>query len=568
MNKRFIYSLAATFITAAVTLSSFTACSNEDLVADTVPGSVSTSEPVVYSVKIAATLGEEGTRAVSYNDVTGGLTSTFRTTDNIGVYNKTKGCLALKQGGDVMYLHADANAKEANLTGGLAFYDTGNTYNEVETGDVLLLIYNGEGSGYNYQSKENDDHSMGQKGTLESLSDYDFATAEVTVTDVSGTGTADDPYTLTTTDASFTNVQSMFKLTFAGMPEEFSSNPSSFGINKITIHSVKNKLICNYNPANGDVTYEDIQIILGGESISAAEQAREANGVGNVVYAALRFMPLGEGETDEITFTIETTAGTYIATKTSPAGGFQNGKYYTSTITATGAVQLWEDGPYWAPYNVGASAPEEFGYYFWWGDIVGYTRSGGTWEEKTSRFYDVTWVSSTGEQMSNSPFLESSCPTMNKENSSLLSEGWIDATGNLAPEHDAAHVHWGGEWRMPTSGEIEALINNCTTTWTTINGVKGRLVTGKDAYADRSIFLPAAGYGSSGEREEPAGSNNFRTVVCLFNVGSQGHYWSSTPQPGRLSYAWRLHFNSQSFSQQYYNYRYYAQSVRPVRDAN
>ena len=39
-----------------------------------------------------------------------------------------------------------------------------------------------------------------------------------------------------------------------------------------------------------------------------------------------------------------------------------------------GGVQLWENGPYWAECNVGAARPEESGYYFWWGDTVGYTR--------------------------------------------------------------------------------------------------------------------------------------------------------------------------------------------------
>lgn len=29
-----------------------------------------------------------------------------------------------------------------------------------------------------------------------------------------------------------------------------------------------------------------------------------------------------------------------------------------------GGVQLWENGPYWAECNVGASKPEEYGYYF------------------------------------------------------------------------------------------------------------------------------------------------------------------------------------------------------------
>ena len=254
-------------------------------------------------------------------------------------------------------------------------------------------------------------------------------------------------------------------------------------------------------------------------------------------------------------------ANSHVIDFASPFGGvlLLTNAYFVVTINpgddGLGGVQLWENGPYWAECNVGASEPEEYGYYFWWGDTVGYTRSGGTWDERTSRFYDVTWVSSTGEQMSNSPFPDSdssptTCPTMNKDNSTLQSEGWIDATTNLVAAHDAATAHLGAPWRMPTYQEYDDLINNCTTTWIT-NGVKGRLVTGTGAYANRSIFLPATGYGDT---------------TNLYNTASQGYYWSSTPHPGRLSYAWRLHFTSKSFSQQYSNYRYYGQPVRPVRD--
>ena len=59
----------------------------------------------------------------------------------------------------------------------------------------------------------------------------------------------------------------------------------------------------------------------------------------------------------------------------------------------SGGVQLWENGPYWAECNVGASKPEEYGYYFWWGDTVGYARSGGTWNNvgsaKTMRHFPL-----------------------------------------------------------------------------------------------------------------------------------------------------------------------------------
>jgi len=222
-----------------------------------------------------------------------------------------------------------------------------------------------------------------------------------------------------------------------------------------------------------------------------------------------------------------------------------------------GGVQLWENGPYWAECNVGASKPEEYGYYFWWGDTVGYTRSGGTW---TYDYYSynlvhyyytgVTWVSSMGEQMSSSPFVNSSCPTYGKDNSTLQSAGYIDSTGNLVALHDAATAHLGSPWRMPTDAEFSALIDNCTTTWITTNGVNGRLVRGKGDYANRSIFLPAAGYGGAS---------------CLHYPGLDGVYWSSTPQPDNSSRAWYLGFKSSDISR-YYNYCYDGVSVRPVRE--
>ena len=213
-----------------------------------------------------------------------------------------------------------------------------------------------------------------------------------------------------------------------------------------------------------------------------------------------------------------------------------------------GGVQLWENGPYWAECNVGASKPEEYGYYFWWGDTVGYTRSGGTWTE--DYYYSgVTWVSSTGQQMSSSPFSSSSCPTYGKDNSALQSAGYIDSTGNLVAVHDAATAHLGAPWRMPTDAEFSALIDNCTTTWITTNGVPGQLVTGKGAYANRSIFLPVAGYGDDSD---------------LKYLGSNGYCWSSTPCSGESNNAWSLNFHSTNF-RRLNLCRCYGRSVRPVR---
>ncbi len=216
-------------------------------------------------------------------------------------------------------------------------------------------------------------------------------------------------------------------------------------------------------------------------------------------------------------------------------------------------VQLWAGGPYWAECNVGATKPEGYGYYFWWGDTVGYTQSGGRWDGDS--YVYGTWVSSAGKRMANSPFTESrsSCPTWGRENSELRSAGYIDSKGNLVAAHDAATAHWGSPWRMPTDAEFSALRNKCTTKWTTRNGVYGRLVTGNGAYADRSIFLPAAGFGDYSNHILP---------------GSRGLYWSSTPDSGNPYFTWFLSFSSGSIylgGSQYEPHRWFGMSVRPVR---
>ena len=202
-----------------------------------------------------------------------------------------------------------------------------------------------------------------------------------------------------------------------------------------------------------------------------------------------------------------------------------------------GGVQLWENGPYWAECNVGATKPEEYGYYFWWGDTVGYKRE------------NDKWVATDGSS-SNFSFSSGNTPTYNKGIATLQSEGWITADGVLAPAHDAAHVQWGGNWRMPTSDEIQALVDNCTTTWITTNGVFGRLVTGKGDYANRSIFLPAAAYGYDSS---------------LGSTGSTGCYWSSSPNSDYSIRAWYLYFGSSRFFGDDYGDRDVGQSVRPVR---
>ena len=131
--------------------------------------------------------------------------------------------------------------------------------------------------------------------------------------------------------------------------------------------------------------------------------------------------------------------------------------------------------------------------------------------------------------------------------SELQSQGIIDGSGNLTPSHDAATANWGGTWRLPTKEEQQELIDNCTWTWTTQNGVNGYKVTGPNG---NHIFLPAAGcrYGSS-----------------LGLAGEYGYCWSSTPHDSYSNLVWYLLFGSGEQDMYDINH-YYGLSVRPVAE--
>lgn len=215
-----------------------------------------------------------------------------------------------------------------------------------------------------------------------------------------------------------------------------------------------------------------------------------------------------------------------------------------SRVTVSGAiergrekVQLWEGGPYWATMNIGAENPEDYGYYFWWGDTVGY---------KFNWLYS-RWEGSNGSS-GGSIFYRENVPTYNITVSTLKNKGWITADGVLVPKHDAAHVHWGGNWRMPTTAEFKALNSNCDWTTATINEIKGYVVRGRGDYASNSIFLPCAGYGAP----------------VPYDYGWHGNYWTSVPCSDSQYGSEYLHFFYESYHLTGGTYRHEGMPIRPV----
>ena len=183
-------------------------------------------------------------------------------------------------------------------------------------------------------------------------------------------------------------------------------------------------------------------------------------------------------------------------------------------------------GLLWATCNVGADTPDDYGDYFAWGE--------------TQPKDNFSWT--------NYQYCMGSFNTLTKycNNPDIGYNGFTDDLTTLLPEDDAATANWGDNWRMPTEGEWQELYENTTVTWTTQNGVRGRLFTASNG---NSIFLPASGYSNESVPEA---------------AGIIGDYWTSSLDTDYPSGALSFFFNSSNYYIGFCN-RLYGRNVRAVR---
>ena len=200
---------------------------------------------------------------------------------------------------------------------------------------------------------------------------------------------------------------------------------------------------------------------------------------------------------------------------TAPKVTTENGREYVDLGLPSGTK--------WATCNVGATAPEEYGDYFAWGEIT--TKSSYNWST-------YKWCNGDYNNLT-------------KYNTDS-GYGTVDNKTTLTLADDAARANWGGKWRMPTNDEWGELIDECAWTWTTLNGVNGYEV--KSKANGNTIFLPAAGY---------------RYNDNLYYAGILGFYWSSSLNTDSPDDAWYVYFNSGNVCGDDSG-RYRGQSVRPV----
>ena len=166
-------------------------------------------------------------------------------------------------------------------------------------------------------------------------------------------------------------------------------------------------------------------------------------------------------------------------------------------------------GTLWATCNVGANNPEEIGDYFAWGETMPkevYAWSSYKYGDMVNGFFAMT------------QYCTDSCCGL---------DGFVDNLTVLEPNDDAATANWGADWRMPTKEEWKELFLKTTCTWTTQNGVDGRLLVGVNG---NSIFLPATGFRLDGELIGPG----------------LGIYWSSSLHTDFNERGWSFHFEGEN----------------------
>ena len=202
--------------------------------------------------------------------------------------------------------------------------------------------------------------------------------------------------------------------------------------------------------------------------------------------------------------------------------GYANGHSYVDLGLPSGTL--------WATTNVGAANPEGYGDYYAWGET-----------EQKETYSIASYIHCMGTGSSYTKYCTES---------QYGNQGFVDSLITLEPMDDAATVHWGSNWRMPSNDEKEELRNNCTMTFVNQNGVVGALLTGPNG---NSIFLPAAGFWSNNHYCEEG-------TTCAYWTGMLSYryqHYSST-------YAEAIFIRSSEFYSSSAD-RSLGYTVRPVR---
>ena len=233
-----------------------------------------------------------------------------------------------------------------------------------------------------------------------------------------------------------------------------------------------------------------------------------------------------------VSFEIETTSQGVVKKTTKATGKFSDGKIYNVFIPyyvkVNVGTQYQPEYQKWAYCNIGALLPEDPGYFFSWGNTVGYVCDG------------TNWAVAPGYEQAGT-VLEGGFSDGNYS----VSTGYnLDEDIPVNATYDAALAYWGKGWRIPTQSEFERLLPFAG------SEEKRNNVNGLKFNTSPSLFFPTFGYGDTEPMEED----------CHY-----GNYWSSTLYSSAHDFAMFFElFNGEAGIND--GNRSYGYSVRPIYD--
>ena len=281
-------------IFAALLLLGLAACDKLNPVNDTAaPG----QSAAVWQVSINAVKGAD-TKALEFDETHMKILTSFKTTDFVYVYNKTKAAL------DGSVLHPESDGASVTISGSLS--------GSYSVGDELELRYSPyfsfDGGVFDYEE---------QTGAFETMRDFGVATVSVTAVDgASGT--------LTVGDAHFTNPHSIFRFTFVDMDTGI-----LIPVNTLYLSTVTGKLVFMDSPDGTRKYYGPMDMETG-----TFPWERWLEDTTDPVWLSICYeAPATNPESDWMHFSVLDEVHKYVYDMAKPMDGkITNGKFYTPTI--------------------------------------------------------------------------------------------------------------------------------------------------------------------------------------------------------------------------------------------
>ena len=301
---------------------------------DNLESNEKTVTPTVYHLSIQASMDSQ-TKGVTFDPDGLSISTQFKTTDNVYIYNETKKAMAryLDENWDGVYneekylptaIHPSnisASGSGCTLEGELSFWKwDGSDWNSVAVGnnDTYSLFYQ---MNYPQYYDYYDPYEIPlyvyiwQDGSAESASKFDFAQASGFTMTKSESGTS----LIVPDGVQFTNLQSMFRQHLTFVKDGVTVSPTS--ITSLDVNTAKTTFVANYRPT------EDPEWRYG---ITKGFRINNPDITDGDVFLSLAFdYTKQSADGDQFILTAcDDEHNVYQGSKGVPGGGFQKSKYY------------------------------------------------------------------------------------------------------------------------------------------------------------------------------------------------------------------------------------------------